>query len=142
MKKYQKVISIVVGILVVIGIKFGIGFFAAEAEVAMSKNSDWSAEYKKSFITGCISEMKEEISDEAKTSLCTCLTDEIEKAHVISTKYNSFKESEQTYNERMSKEVYAYFESDAGKTSTETCAQKVFATAADPSAAPASEEKN
>ena len=127
MKKSGKIISGVVGLLIVIGIKLGASYYLAEAEIAVSKNQDWPTEFKQSFIKGCATEMQENISDEVKTSLCTCLTEEVEKAHVVSPKYNTFKESESQYNERMSKEIYAYFNSDAGKASSEVCAQKILA---------------
>lgn len=140
----------VFGFLGLVGVKVATKMFAGllftSGSVEASKYEKWTPEVKTEFIRGCHEEASKQIrlstasnppTDEqvntVASTYCTCITDKVEGAHVVQTRYNALVESESTAAEKIGKQVTTYLETADGKVAVNSCFQ--LATGVDPTAA-------
>ncbi len=124
---------VVLGIIgVKIAIKFGASYGVTEAVVEASKNEAWGDDVKKTVVGSCSQAVIEEakkaqtVLSEAdlntySSSYCACLFTDIENQHIVPTKYNTYKMTEDEYVVEVDKIIGAYMDSEQGKKIVDTC---------------------
>lgn len=90
-----------------------------QKRVENSRFEPWSIEFKEQFVRSCMGNNPNEQA--ANQILCSCLTDQIEAAHVVLTKYNNHSETEAQRIEKNVASINEFLKSTQGQIAFKTC---------------------
>jgi hypothetical protein len=131
----QKVIGILIGFFIIIGVKSIIKYQKAENAVSSSAYKSWPSSFRKNFRQSCESKFKNSIKkrrmptqkqekkiDSIAKSYCYCITSDIESRKILPTKFNPLKESEEEFAKRaIGPTINNYIHSKKGKEIIKVC---------------------
>ena len=122
-------LALILSFITSLGTRYGL----AEYEVSQSKTSPWEKSFKSNYISGCIKAINLEFKNQRtpasdieklrpySQNYCECLTNKIENARVIATKYNSLKTSADDYVQQASLQVEEYLSTKKGQFNISFC---------------------
>ena len=137
---FQKILGLLLGLSLIVGIKMLIRYQRAESDVAQSANASWPKNFKDNFKKSCEDEFKNSIKQRRtptqkqekkihviSQSYCKCITNDIESKKIIPTKFNPMKENEKQFAKRViAPAITNYIQSKKGKKTIKICMDKAI----------------
>lgn len=103
--------------------RYVLNYYGAEIVAEKSYSGKWPEELRQGFVEGCISESPREHKSLFER-YCPCMAKGIEKAGVIPTKFNSYKESQKEVEEKIGVLTSQYLESKDGRQLLGSCLER------------------